>query len=222
MIKCKLLNIIVLMFLTPWFIALGQNDVAIDDMPYPDYQEDVFMDMELSQNILTPEVPANLKNKISQYQRKKADALTKRFTVDMTRDDEVFIICIPMNDIFLPNDTLLSSYAPQVLNPVLDQMKGNPYMYKIVVAVHTDDTGSEKYLQNLSAARTNSVYDWLLDAMDSEIISWDLVVIPYPMASTEPLVDNDTMKNRQQNRRLEFYFIPGPKMIELAKRNELH
>lgn len=201
--------------------AFGQNSVATEENPYPDYQEDVFMDMELSQNVLTPTVPADLKKRISSYQKKKADSLIEQFTVDMTRDDEVFIVCIPTDDIFLPNDTLLSNYSAQELNPVLSLMKGDPYMYKIVVAIHTDDTGSDKYLQNLSAARTNSIYDWLLDAMDSEIISWDLVVIPYPMAATDPLSDNDTMENRHQNRRLEFYFIPGPKMIDLARNNNL-
>lgn len=222
MIKQKLKYIVLLLVSLPLMHAFGQDVAEVENTPYPDYQEDVFMDMELSQNVVTPKVPADLKGYISSYQKKIADELTNHYTVDLTRDDEVFIVCIPSNDIFLPNDTLLSSYAPQVLNPVLDLMKGDPYMYKIVVAIHTDDTGSDKYLQNLSTARTNSIYDWLLDAMDSEIISWDLVVIPYPMASTDPLVDNDTMENRQQNRRVEFYFIPGPKMIDMAKNKQLH
>lgn len=207
--------------LFPMVSAFGQDDLNTNESPYPDYQEDVFMDMELSQNILTPKVANDLKKRISSYQRKKADEISERYVVDMTRDDEVFILCIPTDDIFLPNDTLLSKYAPQVLSPVLSLMKGDPYMYKVVVAIHTDDTGSDNYLQNLSTARINSIYDWMLDAMDSKLISWDLVVIPYPMAATDPLVDNDTIEKRQQNRRLEFYFIPGPKMIDLAKSNKL-
>ena len=222
MTNLKLVGIIILFVISPLMSVFAQNTVEIEENPYPDYQEDIFMDMELPQNVLTPNVPTNLKKRVSAYQKKKADVIAKKYNVDMTRDDEVFIVCIPTDDIFLPNDTLLSNNAPQALNHVLNLMKGDPYMYKIVVAVHTDDTGSEKYLQELSEARINSIYEWLIDKMDSNIISWDLVVIPYPMASSETLVDNDTMKNRQQNRRLEFYFIPGPKMIEMAEKNKLN
>lgn len=200
-------------------VAAAQ-DQPTPDNPYPDYQEDVFMDMDLPQNILTPEIPKNLRQKISQYQTAKAKSLMSKYTVDMLRDDDVFVLCIPTDDLFLPNDTLFSQYADKLLNPVLDLMS-DPYMYKIVLAVHTDDTGSEYYRQQLSTARIYTVYDWFLDALDSGRISEDLVIVPYSMGSTEPLVKNDTRKHRRENRRLEIYFIPGPKMIELAASQKL-
>lgn len=216
----KQLITIIIMGLTGYFAeAYAQNAVSADD-PYPDYQEDVFMDMELSQNILTPAVPKNLKKNIVTYQTKIAKSLMSRYTVDMLRDDEVFVLCIPTDDLFLPNDTLFSAYAAQVIDPVLDLMK-DPYMYKIVVAVHTDDTGSELYRQDLSTARIYTVYDWLMDAIDDGRLSEDLVIVPYSMGSSEPLVSNDTRKHRKENRRLEIYFIPGPKMIELASKQQL-
>ena len=94
-------------------------------------------------------------------------------------------------------------------------------MYKIVVALHTDDTGSEGYRQNLSTSRIYSVYDWLMDEIDEGKISEDIVIVPYAMGSNMPLVSNDTRKNRKENRRLEFYFIPGPKLIENALNKKL-
>lgn len=188
--------------------------------PYPDYQEDVFMDMELAQNIVTPEIPKDLRASISAYQKKVAEKLMKNYTVDMMRNDDVFVICIPTDDLFLPNDTLFSIYAAKVIDPVLKLMK-DPYMYKILVAVHTDDTGSEQYRQELSTSRIYTVYDWFMDAIDKGDISEDLVIVPYAMGSSEPLVSNDTRKHRKENRRLEIYFVPGPKMIELAREKKL-
>lgn len=208
------------MFFTINAFSQTTNGVSEDAGPYPDYMEDVFMDMEFTQNIMTPEIPAGVQKTITAYQKKTADRLKKQFTIDLMRNNDVFVICVPTDDLFLPNDTLFSVYAENALTPVLDLMK-DPYMYKIIVAVHTDDTGSDKYREDLSMARLATVYDWMLDAIDAGKISEDLVIVPYSMASSEPLVSNDTRAHRRQNRRLEFYFIPGPKMIQLAKDHKL-
>lgn len=202
--------------------AFSQTADGVDNgaSPYPDYLEDVFMDMEFTQNIMTPEIPSGIQKNITSFQKKTADRLKKQFTIDLMRNNDVFVICVPTDELFLPNDTLFSIYAESALTPVLDLMK-DPYMYKIIVAVHTDDTGSDKYREDLSMARLATVYDWMLDAIDAGKISEDLVIVPYSMASAEPLVNNDTRAHRRQNRRLEFYFIPGPKMIQLAKEHKL-
>lgn len=213
-------TIITLILLSVGIAGMVAQQNAPESDPYPDYQEDVFMDMELAQNIVTPEIPKDLRASISAYQKKVADKLMKNYTVDMMRNDDVFVICIPTDDLFLPNDTLFSGYAARVIDPVLKLMK-DPYMYKILVAVHTDDTGSEQYRQKLSTSRIYTVYDWFMDAIDKGYISEDLVIVPYAMGSSEPLVSNDTRKHRKENRRLEIYFVPGPKMIELAREKKL-
>lgn len=215
----KRTTIAIILFILCHLGTVAQKNMS-DSIPYPDYQEDVFMDMELAQNIVTPEIPKDLGATISAYQRKIAEKLMKNYPVDMMRNDDVFVLCIPTDDLFLPNDTLFSSYAAQVIDPILKLMK-DPYMYKILVAVHTDDTGSEQYRQELSTARIYTVYDWFMDAIDKGEISEDLVIVPYAMGSSEPLVSNDTRKHRKENRRLEIYFVPGPKMIELAREKRL-
>lgn len=215
MVRCLILSFFIL-----WgFSGVVRSQELIND-PYPDYQEDVFMDMEFSENLVTPKVPSELQKSVTAYMEKIAKGLKHRYTIDLTRNNDVFIIVVPTDDLFLPNDTLFSSASIQILNPVLDLMK-DPYMYKVVVAVHTDDTGSEEYRVALSTARIYTVYDWLMNQIDAGRIPEEIVIIPYAMGSTEPLVSNDTRKHRKENRRLEFYFIPGPKMLEKAKNKTL-
>lgn len=133
----------------------------------------------------------------------------------MVRDDEVILITIPSDELFLPNDTLLAPSAPARLSPIVSLLR-DPEMMKMVYAIHTDNTGSPNYNMYLSHERNNSLYDWLLDN-----ISEDQIVIPYEFGDTEPMVPNDTRDGRAENRRVEFYLIPGPKMITLAHKGLL-
>ena len=88
--------------------------------PYKDYDETRFMDMSLDENILTPAVGNNEHGAIKAYMTRLAQDLAKRnYIVDMTRNDEVIIVTVPSDDIFLPNDTLLSPNAPGRLSPLL-------------------------------------------------------------------------------------------------------
>lgn len=196
------------------------TEAQVTSDPYPDYLEEAFMDMDFEPNLLTPAVPKTVLKDVAAYQKKTALGLKNKVLVDLMRDDDVFVVTIPTDDLFLPNDTLLHSYAARKLDIAAGLMK-DPYMYKVVIAVHTDDTGSEYYREKLSLARLNSIYDWLMDAIDEGKIPEEIVIIPFSMGSNEPLVANDTRKHRKENRRLEFYFIPGPKMIELAKEHQL-
>lgn len=205
-----------LMFSTRVFAQVEDDTVS----PYPDYQEDFFMDLEYKDNLLTPAVPASAQKAVTQYINKVAKSLKSKYTIDLTRNDDVFVVVVPTDDLFLPNDTLFSKDAERILNPVLDLMK-DPYMYKVVVALHTDDTGSELYREKLSTARINSVYDWLIRVIDEGKISEDIVIIPYAMGSNDPLYPNDTRENRKKNRRLEFLFVPGPKLIDNAVNKKL-
>lgn len=188
--------------------------------PYPDYHEETFMDMDFEPNILTPKVPDSAKKAVAAYQTKVARQLLADNIVDIMRDDDVILVTIPTDDLFLPNDTLLSTYASRSLDKLLPMMR-DPYMYKVMIAMHTDDTGSEFYREQLSLARLNSIYDWMLDKIDEGKIPEEIVIIPFSLGSNEPLKSNDTRKNRRENRRLEVYFIPGPRMIEEAQRGTL-
>ncbi|MDE5690181.1 MAG: hypothetical protein K2I38_05760, partial [Duncaniella sp.] len=72
------------------------------------------------------------------------------------------------------------------------------------------------YNMRLSHERNNSIYDWMLDNINE-----DLIVIPYEMGDTDPVAANDTRDGRRENRRVEIFMIPGPKMITLARKGQL-
>lgn len=200
------------------FLAAGITSYGKDKYvdPYKGYDESLYMDMDFEENILTPEVHSGEKSAIRKYMGRLAQDLAKRhYTVDLTRDDEVLIVTIPSDDLFLPNDTLLAPNATSKLTPIVKLLQ-DPEMMKMVYAVHTDNTGSSTYNMRLSHERNTSIYDWLLDQ-----ISEDLIVIPYEFGDTEPIVPNDTRKGRAENRRIEIYLIPGPKMITMAHKGLL-
>lgn len=209
---------ILLLTLTALFVMTGIETSAKETFvdPYNNYDESVFMDMELEQNILTPAVGKSEHQAVSKYMKRIGlDLAKKGYTVDMMRDDEVVVITLPTDDLFLPNDTLLAPSAPGKFGPVISLLH-NPEMFKVVYTVHTDNTGSPQYNMYLSHERNNSIYDWMLTQ-----ISEDLIVIPYEMGDTDPIMGNDSRAGRAANRRVEIYLIPGPKMITDAHNGTL-
>lgn len=212
-------------FLTTFILALTfcvkAQDIA---NPYPDYDEFTFIDMDFKQNLATPTVDNHLrkllakavKDEADRFQQKLPDALKKVVGVSLIRDGEVLVVTYPADELFNPNDSLFSKYADRALQTILPLMK-DPYRYKVVFAVSTDDTGSESYRYALADARMNSIFDWFEKMMDANKIKEELVVIPEPLASDEPLADNLTRENRRKNRRIEFYFVPGPSLIDSLK-----
>ncbi|MDE6544460.1 MAG: hypothetical protein K2L63_00015 [Paramuribaculum sp.] len=185
--------------------------------PYEGFNEETFMDMDFEPNLATPVVPDKEKAAVCRMMSATASALKGPFTVELMRDDEVMVVSIPTDNIFLPNDTLLTDAAERLMQPLFGLMK-DPMKYKVVMAMHTDDTGNALYQERLSTARLYSVYDLFLDMIDSGDINPDIVIIPYAMGGDDPVTDNDTWRHRAINRRLELYFIPGPSLIEDAHR----
>lgn len=188
--------------------------------PYKGFAEEAYMDMDFLPNISTPEVHEKAKGGVKKAVRNLAEQLKNRATVDLVRNDEVVLVTFPTDDLFLPNDTMLTTEGASRLAPLLPHM-ANPMMYKIVLAVHTDDTGSDYYRDELSTARLNSIYDWFMLAVDSGQLQENLIIIPFAMSNSMPLADNNTRAHRAQNRRLEVYFIPGPQLIDTAYKGQL-
>lgn len=208
-----------LRFILTGIIALGSahciQAVAADD-PYKGYEEAAYMDLELEQNLLCPTLASGDHAGVRRHMRQIGQELaSKGYTVDTMRDGEVILVSIPTDQLFNPNDTLLSNYANGKLLPVINMLK-DPAMYKVVYAVHTDNTGSPSYNMALSHARNNSIYDWILSK-----VSEDQIVIPYELGDTDPVDVNNTRAGRAANRRLEIYLVPGPKLITMARKGQL-
>ncbi len=136
-------------------------------------------------------------------------------TVDAIRNREVLVVTITASKLFGPNQTELLESAGRFLEPFRRYLK-EPDMYRVLVVMHTDNTGSEAYRENLTVERAEAVADWFeASGIDTEYL------FPFAMSDDIPLVANDSFENRERNRRLEIYLVPGEKMIEKAKKGRI-
>lgn len=173
-------------------------------------------ELSLDQNLATPEIKNKLKDAVQDFQYKQAVELIKQnYEVELTRDNEVIIVTIPAERLFASNDTVLAATGPTALKPMLRYLK-NPGFYKLLLVMHSDDTGSKAYTVRLTRSRVNAVYDWFDANGDVDYI------VPYALGSNDPLNANDSMEKRRKNRRLEIYIVPNDVMLEQAKRGAIN
>lgn len=174
-------------------------------------------DLSLDDNLETPEIDNDKQaQRVQDYQYEVAVSLKKQnYDVELMRDNEVIVITLPAGQLFAPNDTVLSSLGAVSLKPLMSYLV-NPGFYKMLLVMHSDDTGSKQYTESLTRARVNAVFDWI-----DENASVDFVV-PYALGGSDPLVDNNSMDNRKRNRRLEIYLVPDEVMIAQAKKGRIN
>ena len=160
---------------------------------------------------------------IQQFQNKEARnyKLLSKFngtngcSVENFRNKEVLLITIPARLLFAPNETLLNDKAPDYLAPFKRYLK-SPDTYRVLLVMHTDNTGSEQYREDITDERVESIFEWFeLQGCDTTFL------FPYSMGDEMPLYENDSQSNRDANRRLEIYLMPGQKMLEQAKKGRI-
>lgn len=137
------------------------------------------------------------------------------WTVELYRNKEVLLISVPASRLFAPNSTTLTSGASEYLNPIRRYLR-DPDMYRVLLVMHTDNTGSESYRDNLTVERAESVFNWFEDKGEDTRFLFD-----YAMSDDMPLKPNNSVDNRADNRRLEIYLVPGKKMLEQAKKGRI-
>lgn len=136
-------------------------------------------------------------------------------TVENYRNKEVLLITVPASLLFEPNDTELSADAAEFLRPLRRYLK-DPDMYRVLLVMHTDNTGSDIYRDNLTQERVDAVFNYFDElGIDTRYL------FSYAMGDDMPLRPNDSMDNRAANRRLEIYLMPGKKMLEQAKKGRI-
>lgn len=170
------------------------------------------LDMSVSENMAVPAVP----QKAHGYVTSTMDQLRRYFVRDgfaaeMTRGGEVLRLTVPCEKLFAPGAVELKPSAAAVLKPFATVVR-EPGRYKMLVAVHTDDTGDEVYSDSISAARANAIDDYLWQLADQA----ETNVIPYGLAHDEPLKPDDSLINRAVNRRVEFIIIPDKEILRAA------
>lgn len=207
----KYLATIVITILTGFSVAYAAQPAVDFDAMY---------DLELDASLATPQINNDKARKnVANFQVELANKLVRQgYTVELMRNSEIIIVSIPCNAMFAPNDTVLTNDGKKKIKPLLNYLK-NPGFYKILMVMNSDNTGSETYTLNLTRSRVNAVFDWM---DNDEKVNTDYVV-PYAVGGSRPHEDtpNNSMKNRNLNRRLEFYFIPFNWMIEQGKKGKI-
>ncbi len=198
-------------FMMVVMLALGVQQLAAKTDEVDIYE------LSLDENIATPEIRNDKQaDKVQDYQYEMAVAFKKaNFDVEVMRDDEVIVVTIPASQLFDANDTVLNKLGEAQLKPFLSMLT-NPGFYKMLLVMHSDNTGSSAYTLNLTRQRVNAIFDWF-----EENGSVDYVV-PYALGETDPIVDNNSVENRKLNRRLEIYLVPDKVMLQQAKKGKIN
>ncbi len=169
--------------------------------------------LSLSENIYSPLLQEYSKDAIKAKQQELVYKLMyDDYNVTAMRDGEVVMVSIAAEDLFLPNDTVLMDGAAELIQPLVKCVNGVDGYYKVLLAMHSDDTGSQDYKNMLCAARVKSV---------GELFDGVSYVVSYAAGDSAPLLDNKSVKNRAANRRLEVYFIPYKAMIVKGEKGTL-
>lgn len=148
-------------------------------------------------------------------------------SIETYRNKEVIILTIPTDRLFAPNSTELAKSADALLTPLKRYMKaGAEDMYRVLLVMHTDNTGSEAYTDKLSMDRAASVFNWFTEnGCNTDYLFPRARGASEPNRTSGELTDilraNNTMEKRAANRRLEIYLIPGEKMSDMAKKGRI-
>ena len=87
-----------------------------------------------------------------------------------------------------------------VLQKLLQFLQERPDVTRLRIEGHTDSTASDEYNQELSARRSLSVCDWLVD---HGVDYLRLIAVGY--GEKKPIAPNSQAAGRQENRRTEFH-----------------
>ena len=135
--------------------------------------------------------------------------------IEAFRKKEVILITIPASNLFAPNSADLLEGADKYLTPIKRYMK-DPDMFRVLLVMHTDNTGSSQYRDNITADRVDAVTSWFEEQGADTSFTFS-----YAFGDESPLVPNTSYENRDKNRRLEIYLMPGAKMLEEAKKGKI-
>ena len=166
-------------------------------------------EVSLEDNIATPEVPDRQKDAVRRHILARAKELgVKKLNVETLRRGEVFAVVIPSDELFLPNDTLLRTDRATAKLRYFAPFFKTHGEYKVIIVVHSDDTGSEEYRYAMTDRRVQSLYEWF-DANFTHTEN----LFGYGVGSDIPLKQNDTAAGRRANRRVEIYVIPDEQLL---------
>lgn len=194
----------------------GLPTQAMDSMQSEEKSDGTYVDIEqeFDNELRMPMVGPKLRSYVRSYMKSVAESLYHaHYEVETMREGEVVIAIIPTDDLFAPNDTVLMPTASQKLD-YFKQYAKPVDRFKIVIAVHSDDTGSEDYLYDLTERRTVAILDYL-EALGFNPDN----IIGFPKGNSSPIAESTSRANRTKNRRLEIFIVPSNELLNLARQS---
>jgi outer membrane protein OmpA-like peptidoglycan-associated protein len=178
---------------------------------YADEEEQLDeLEMSVEENLAVPVIPTKSKATVVTFMQYLSKSLkSANLNVETMRNDEVLHIVMPCSDLFSPNAIELKESGKNKLS-ILKSVVANPKLYKVLVAVHTDNTGDNEYADSITEARATSIDQCLFEVSGGV----DTGVIPYGLGRDEQLTDNSSIELRAKNRRVEFYIIPTLALVD--------
>ena len=192
-------------------IAAVTAFVSVAAFAQSDSGEDA-LELTFAQNLERPDVPRRAEQFVRVHMDQVRRNLIKNgLEANTLRNGEVLQVTVPCEQLFATSSVELKPSASELLSK-LSIIFRDPAKYKLIVAVHTDDTGDDLYADSISAARANAIDDGLWQLAGEK----ETNVIPYGIGKDEPLVPNTSRNNRARNRRVEFFIVPDQGLIELS------
>lgn len=174
-------------------------------------------ELSFGENVANPKPAAKGLRDLQDYMKSLEGSFVKHgLKVATTRDGEVVVVTLPCEKLFRPNETELRASSQKYLRPFADFLK-YPTMYKLIVAVYSDDTGEPEYSETLTVERANAIDAFL----EKEAGMKAKNVVPYGMGQADPAAPNNSYSGRAANRRVEIYIVPEWQMLEMAKSGKL-
>ena len=205
----KSLTLVALLLLTCGLSARSQNTAGkrIAELDELDFKE-------MINSVDLGKYADDIKKSQMDEGKKIFEALkSKGCNVETFKNKEIILVTIPAKLLFAPNQTELDSKAGEILDHFKKFLK-EPDKYRVLLTMHTDNTGSEFYREEITEERVEAIFDWFEKAKNVDTT----YLFTYSFGDATPLVDNDSHQNRDKNRRLEIYIVPGQKMVDQYKK----
>lgn len=168
------------------------------------------MELSVDENIATPKVPKKAQTMVrATIDGLRRSLIKQGLNVASMRNAEVLQVTVPCSSLFAPNAKALKASAEKILSPIVTVAK-QPELYKILIAVHADNTGDDTYADELTEARANAIDDYLWEKAGQI----ETFVVPYGLGHDEPLTNNDSALNRHKNRRVEIFIVPREELFK--------
>lgn len=172
-----------------------------------DFVSDIFNEYEL------PKISSKLAPKLADHLSEICRTLkAPNIETKKILNNQIAQITIPAAALFAPNDTLLLPSATTLLTPLINLLNQSDF-YNLIITVHSDNTGSDEYLLDLTQSRALA----LLNLFTQHGINEEEIEL-FPMGNDENIAQNNNRANRAKNRRVELYLIPKQTLLKALKK----